>query len=64
MNTINESDDYINLLKQTGINFIQFFTDTKARKVNKKRKIKFKNTNFEGYYWKSKIYDRIIFLNI
>ena len=50
LNTINESDDYINLLKQTGINFIQFFTDTKARKVNKKRKIKFKNTNFEGYY--------------
>ena len=46
----NEGDDYIQLLKQKGMNFMQFFTDTKARKVQKKRKIKFKGTNFEGYY--------------
>ena len=29
---------------------IESFEHTKARKVKKKRKIKFKGTNFEGYY--------------
>ena len=52
LNTLkkNEGDDYIQLLKQKAMNFMQFLTNTKPRKVQKKRKIKFKGTNFEGYY--------------
>ena len=45
-----ESDDYIKELEKEGMKLIESFEPTKARKVQKKRKIKFKGTNFEGYY--------------
>ncbi len=45
-----ESDDYIKELEKEGMKLIESFKPTKARKVKKKRKIKFKGTNFEGYY--------------
>ena len=45
-----ETDDYIKDLEKEGMKLIESFDHKKARKVQKKRKIKFKGTNFEGYY--------------
>ena len=45
-----EEDDYIQLLKDTGMMLLKLFDYRKAINVIKKRKIKFKGTNFEGFY--------------
>ena len=45
-----QDDKYIKNLKDEGLNLMKFFNKENARKVIKKRKIKFKGTNFEGFY--------------
>ena len=45
-----EKYEYIISLRKTGMDLMESFNSDNARNVKKKRKIKFKGTNFEDYY--------------